>query len=426
MHTLTQSVHPLGVVSDVRFSLAGRGLDRVRMAHARAGNTHIGHHGVTETHGHTILSGTGRLLDDAQLARHIAIAEAYERYAGSFPTAELVRARASDLPGRVFDHSRLARCTTSEYAHPDNPFVPFDPAAQIRWRRGVDLYTNEPTWLPAVLTGYGIHAEPNERICFQISTGHAVHSDPVRALLSGLMEVIERDAIALTWLEKLPLPPVHHSAYSAHVRYLLEAGRRRFLTTHLFDATTDIGVPTVYVLQQSAHDRQGRNLVGASTGRSLAEAAEKALIEVFTIRQLLHSTAPDQVDATWNDIMDGARYMAQPQRGVAFEFLTDGLDQRLVIEPGPGLPEDPLTALRQILSRLRELNMAAYCADLTTAELRRVGLCAVAVIVPDLQPMSLHPRSQFRAHPRLAEACARMGYPALSEKEQNSWPQPFA
>jgi ribosomal protein S12 methylthiotransferase accessory factor len=64
--------------------------------------------------------------------------------------------------------------------------------------------------------------------------------------------------------------------------------------------------------------------------------------------------------------------------------------------------------------------------DRTTDELRRAGLTAVAAIIPDLQPMTLHPLARYLGHPRLYSAPLAMGYRSLREEEINPWPQPFA
>jgi ribosomal protein S12 methylthiotransferase accessory factor len=287
--------------------------------------------------------------------------------------------------------------------------------------------SGEPTWVPAVMACYGLHPEPAERFVFQISTGYAVHVEPERALLGGLLEVIERDAIAVTWLRRLRLPLLGPAGISPAVRELLAHGRRRFLNSVLFNATTDVGIPTVYALQQAPHDTEAANLVGAGTGRTLAHAAERALIEILNIRQLFHHGTPPVTDyARFSDIMDGARYMGVPERAEAFAFLTEDLANRPVSDRCLELPDDPRQALSLVLERLREIGAQAVCVDRTSAELRRVGLVALTVVVPRLQPMSLSPLAQFRAHPRLIEAPAAMGLPASPEQEQNPWPQPFA
>jgi ribosomal protein S12 methylthiotransferase accessory factor len=69
--------------------------------------------------------------------------------------------------------------------------------------------------------------------------------------------------------------------------------------------------------------------------------------------------------------------------------------------------------------------MCAIAVDRTPRELADVGLTAVNVVIPDLQPMSLRPLAQYRAHPRLYEAPVLMGYSSRSEEELNPWPQPF-
>ncbi|WP_155368215.1 YcaO-like family protein [Catellatospora vulcania] len=417
---LVSLVSPLGVVSGLRPLLPDRGLDRLSHVVASSGDSHTGHHGGSPQ------LGTGRGFD-AGLATTVAIAEAAERYVGSYPDADTVRATAAELPGAVLDLTGLPRCSDAEYAHPDCHLVPADPGTEIRWMRGTDLMSGEPTWVPAVMACYGLHPEPAERFVFQISTGYAVHVEPQRALLGGLMEVIERDAIAVTWLRRLRLPLLGPAGFSPAVRYLLDHGRRRFLDNVLFNATTDLGIPTVYVLQQAPHDAEAANLVGAATGRTLADAAEKALIEIANIRQLFpHGTAPVDGDTRFTDIMDGARYMAVAQRAEAFGFLTEDLAHRPTSDSCLELPADPHQATSVVLEQLRRLGAQAVCVDRTSAELRRVGLVALTVVVPRLQPMSLNPLAQFRAHPRLNEAPAAMGVPASPEQEQNPWPQPFA
>lgn len=417
---LASLVSPLGVVSGLRPLLADRGLNRLAHVVASSGDSHTDHRGGSPQ------LGTGRSFD-ARLATTIAIAEAAERYVGSYPEADTVRSTAAHLPGAAIDLARLPRCSETEYAHPDCKVVPPDPAAEIRWVRGTDLMTGEPTWVPAVMTCYGLHPEPAERFVFQISTGYAVHVEPERALLGGLLEVVERDTIAVTWLRRLRLPLLGPAGMSPAVRELLDHSRRRFLNSVLFNATTDVGVPTVYALQQAPHDTEAANLVGAGTGRTLAHAAERALIEILNIRQLFHHGKPPVNDyAQFGDIMDGARYMGVPERAEAFAFLIEDLANRPVSDRCLELPDDPRRALSLVLERLREIGAQAVCVDRTSAELRRVGLVALTVVIPRLQPMSLSPLAQFRAHPRLIEAPAAMGVPASPEQEQNPWPQPFA
>jgi ribosomal protein S12 methylthiotransferase accessory factor len=372
-------------------------------------------------------NATGRVLDDRELARLVAIAEAAERYTGLNLNADVVWATVADLPGPVMDMSRLPRCSAREYAHPGCRLAPFDERASIRWVKGVDLSSGAETWMPAVMACYGVHASPAERFWYQISTGFAVHTDSQKALVNAILEVIERDSIAIVWLQRLPLPPLAQRLLSEHCRYLLDWTARHFIDTYLFDATTDLGVPAVYSLEIAEHDRSARQVVGCGTGSTMAEAAERALLESLTLRPLYYSDEPLPTDVQeFTDLLHGARYMALPEQAHAFEFLLDGMAERQPSDGQPDLSEDPGEALRHLVGVLSANGMQAIAVDRTPRELADVGLTAVTVVIPDLQPMSLHPLAQFRAHPRLYAAPRKLGYRCLPEEELNPWPQPFS
>jgi len=366
------------------------------------------------------------LLDDDALARTVAVAEAAERYAGREHDIPVMRCAAADLEGPVIDLARLPRCSDREYADPGCPLTPFDPAAPIGWVYGTDLHTFERTWVPAVMACYG--ARPRsaaERFWYQISTGYAVHTDPVEAVLRAIMELIERDAIAILWLQQLSLPRVHDSLLTASSRYLLDWSARHFVETLIFDATSDLGVPTAYCLQVSEHDPLAAQSVSCATGRTITEAAEKALVDTVTVRSICYTDEPLVEDyRKFGSIFEGARFMARPERADAFSFLTDAPARWQ--DPPPPVPAGAVASLSWLLRALAQADMQVITVDRTTDELRRVGLTAVAAIIPDLQPMTLHPLARYLGHPRLFSAPAKLGYRSRPEEEINPWPQPFA
>jgi ribosomal protein S12 methylthiotransferase accessory factor len=118
--------------------------------------------------------------------------------------------------------------------------------------------------------------------------------------------------------------------------------------------------------------------------------------------------------------------MGLPTRAHAFDFLLDDSTPRTPRQPGDALPANPAAALAAIANRLEEAGMRAVAVDRTTEELAGVGLTAVCVVVPDLQPFSPHPLAQFTAHPRLYEVPRRLGWRVRTEKELNQWPNPLA
>jgi ribosomal protein S12 methylthiotransferase accessory factor len=415
---------PLGVVSLPRHLLSFRGLSRVHVQVASAGSGWPGR-GILD--GHESVSGCGRVLDDPELARTVAIAEAAERYAGANFHEVAVWNRIADLHEPTIDTSRLPRCSPREYAHPRCPLVPFDSRASIRWVKGVDLISSAETWVPAVMVCYGLEPTPPERFWYQISTGDAAHTDPQRALIGAILELIERDIIAILWLQRLPLPPVAPDILSDRCRYLLEWSEHHFLQTYLFDATTDLRVPTVYCLQVAEHDKVARQIVGCGTDITMTKAAEKALLEALMARPVFHNDEPMPTDfADFHTCMHGARYMARAEHAAAFDFLVGDGATRKPSDGCPDLPEDVDAALGHVLGLLSAKEMQVIAVDRTSRELADIGLTVVTVVIPDLQPMSLLPLAQFRGHSRLYAAPQAMGYRSLPEEDLNQWPQPFA
>jgi ribosomal protein S12 methylthiotransferase accessory factor len=421
-HPIESLVGPYGLVGRVYPPSTQRGLWRLQECVADLGSGLPGH---PPTPSHRVL-GAGRALDDLGLARTTAIAEAAERYSGHSLHGDPVWARVADLDGAVLDVTRIPRCSALEYAHPGCLAVPFDQSASIRWVKGTDLASAEKMWVPAVMACFGVReVVPGERFWYSISTGYAVHTDPAEALVRAICEVAERDIVAIGWLQRLPLPPLSPGVLTDGARYLVRWAEEHFVRAHVFDATTDLGVPTAYCLLIAEHDERVGQTVGCGCGRSMGAAAEKAVVEALAARSMLHRGEPGpQSYEQFTSIDDGARYMAAPDRATAFDFLT-GDAERAASAGTSALPDDPADALSHLIRMLAEAGMRAIAVDRTTRELAEAGLTAVAAVIPDLQPMTLHPLTQFRAHPRLYALPARMGYRCLGEEELNPWPQPF-
>jgi ribosomal protein S12 methylthiotransferase accessory factor len=373
------------------------------------------------------LDGAGTGLDPER-AEIVAVAESLERYANCVYDERQFRwATAGELGAEALDLDTLPRCSPAELADPECPVVLPDRTARMRWIRGLDLHTGKPAWVPASLVYIHFPSEDAERITNPISTGSATHPDPAVAVCSALCEVIERDAISLTWLHQLPLPRIELDEVGPHLRRFLDASADRDMTIQLFDATTDVGIPTVYGVSIAADHPRLRTVVSCATSLDPQTAAAKAICELVSVRIALHDDEPSTEDVgSFTDVSDGATYMCVPERASAFDFLLDSPARRRLSEMPVLTTGDPTADLRLVRDRLAARGMDAYVVDLTTDEALRVGMTVVRTIVPALQPLTFHHRARFLGHPRLYEAPVRMGYPARLEAELNAWPQPFA
>jgi ribosomal protein S12 methylthiotransferase accessory factor len=369
----------------------------------------------------------GNSFDDGQHARTVCLAEGAERYcSGARTRDDYPSLRAAELDGAVLDMTALPACSPTELADPACTVRPYDPDQPIRWAAGLDLRDGSRCWVPAVLANYRLADRgPNELFNYPISSGYAVHRDFRSAVVNAILEVIERDMVAVIWLQMLQLPRIDHAVLGPAAARAVDWADDNFLDIRLFDATSDLGVPTVYGVLIAPYDHSLRTWVSCSTSYSLASAADKVVREVLASRSpslAARSAAPESIDDI-ESVLDGAFYMAQPDRRHAFDFLTrpDAPVSSVVDD----LPSDAGALLELLRDRLADTGMQAVVVDQTTSELIEVGLRAVNVVIPQLQPMSLLPHTRFLAHPRLYELPAALGYPVHREQELNPWPQPF-
>jgi ribosomal protein S12 methylthiotransferase accessory factor len=376
------------------------------------------------------LSGTGVGLEDRESAPR-AFGEALERYCTAmFSDAQFTHAAASELAQDALDLDTIPCCDRSELDHPCCPLVAPDKKQPIRWVQGLSLLDGRSIFIPAVMAyldaGFITSAE---RFWLPITTGCAAHGTFERAVVSAILEVIERDAIAITWLQKLRLRRIHIDHCSGILQDYWSRYERssRDLEYLFLDATTDLGIPTIYGLQIARANHRLRTLVSCATALAPAEAVVAVMREMSAIRTAFRRIPA--IPASWDnfgDVFHGAIYMADAQRANAFDFLTES-DSEVRLSEMPKLSGvDDAHDLRGIVELLRARGLQAYAVDLSSDEALRCGMRVVRVIIPALQPLSFHYRARYLGTPRLYQLPARLGHPVYKGEQLNYWPQPFA
>lgn len=384
---------------------------------------------VTSDAGRNALDGAGSGLEPED-GRVRAVAEGLERYASCFyEERQFIWATAAELGTDALDLDTLPRVSETEAAHEHCPLRVPDKNLPIRWVRGMSLLDGRLVWIPAVMVYLHMPLlSPGERFWLPISTGCAAHTTVERALVSAICEVIERDAISLTWLQQFPLPKIELDIVPDWVQSYLERNQRAAALEHLFfDATTDLGVPTVYSLQLTPYNGQLAALVMCSTELDAATAIAKVIRESASSRIAMQG--PQSVPESWDDfcaVSHGAAFMGQPSQLGCYQFLIESPNRRRLSAMPDLSSGDAKRDLASLLQRFRDKNMDVYAVDLTTDEALRSGMRVVRAIVPQLQPLSFSHRARYLGHPRLYSAPLAMGYMSRKEADLNPWPQPFA
>lgn len=348
----------------------------------------------------------GGLDTDPVAARRAAVGEAIERYSAcSIPRSRLRFARAAELGGDVVGPAWLR--------------APGDVA--VTWVPGTRLSAvgcGAPAWVAASRV-YLQHVHDPAPVVAATSTGLASHPDPWQALHAGLLEVIERDAVMMTWLTRAPATPLRtplrwRTDRGAHIRF--DRAIERYF---LFRLASPVDVPVVFALALGGQGQPGL-AVGAAASLDLARACRSALIEAAqTLRwaatMLASGRGVVQDPAAFEDFDDHVAYYLDPSRRGAVDFLLESDLPPMDVELDTARPQlDPEDTARTVLRHLSAAGLASYAVDVTAPDVRSAGVWVVRALVPDLYPLLLGAATRRPAHPRLA-----------AEVPVNADPHPF-
>jgi ribosomal protein S12 methylthiotransferase accessory factor len=384
--------------------------------------------------GRVLGSGSGR---DREQALAAALGEAVERYSAACapPPGRLVVGSAVEVGGEAVAPARFSLFSCAQYDALEFPFRPFTETTPIVWTRGFALPGGEPALLPAQLVylsdAYG--PEP-VRIGPSTSNGLACHATVPEAVLSGVLEVVERDAFMIVWANRLSLPLLSWDRDEE-----LLAFEARYLTpTALRYAAVDLsafwGVPTALGVVRSEEAVTAALGVGARSAVTVKEAVWKALDEACRVHawasDLLVRHRDREFAADFSEVRDfddHVHYYADQARAEAADFLDASEESRDVaeVEPLPG--ESVLERIEAITDRLHARGTSAYAIDVTPPDVSAAGVAVAKVVVPELCPLDADHRFRFLGGRRLYEAASELGLSsaALEPAELNPYPHPF-
>ncbi len=272
------------------------------------------------------------------------------------------------------------------------------PADQpVDWIPVQRLADGAACWYPADLCLR--RAVPDFVPPLKLSTGCAAGETRQAAMRHALLELIERDAVALWWRGGRRgqgiVPDSRPGRAAAALLARLRSGRdgRR---TVLLDITTDLGVPVVAAFSTRAGGYGFALGMGARA--TLAEAAEAAIFEMCQSELSLHVIAAKRAQSgqaalNESDLRQDARAALLDPRACLLLRPSDA-----AATAPEALAGDPVQTITQ---RLAERGIIVYTLDLTRP---RFGVPVIRVIAPGLQykPCDI-------IGPRLARAIAETG-----------------
>ena len=386
---------------------------------------------------HGTIWGTGVAADRAR-AMTKAIGEAIERYCGAnfcpdeFPVATY---ESADYP--CVEPNEFALFSTEQYREPGFPYIPFDRHTPIRWVSGLDLYTGEQLHLPAsmVFLGYACNQTVGEQsIAPQISTGLACHTSPIAAALSAICEVIERDALTITWQAILTRRQIDLNTLSARNASLVKRLRRPDASITLLHLNMDHDIPAILSLMRSRAREAPALMVAAAANLDPELAVQKSLEELAQSCSFSHRIKmawPDfNPGRDWEHVVDPESHAAVyfDQRRARFaDFLVD-TDEKMAFSDIDDLSTgNSADDLRIIVEKVQAVGHRVLVADVTTEDIRSLGLWVLRAIVPGFHPLFIGHRFRALGGTRLWTVPQKLGYTGITfETGDNPYPNPFA
>lgn len=294
-----------------------------------------------------------------------ALGEAMERYAAAIYREDTFETATVD--------SVESGVPPSAFVRPDDAT---DPSADdaIEWLPGTTLSTDESVKLPAEFV---VFPPPEERFAPAITTGLGLGNSPTEALLSGLYEVIERDAMMLSWYSTYD--PVGIAGTGAEIEALTRRCRSEGLTTQLVLLTQDIDVPVVAATV--TRDEWPRFAAGTSAALDPNAAGRAALAEAVQNWMELRSLGQADAAEAGRGV---ARYADRPGE------VTDFFDPDTTVDAaavGPDTVPSGEDELDAVCDRVADVDLTPYATRLTTRDVDTLGFEVTRVLIPDAQPL---------------------------------------
>ena len=312
-------------------------------------------------------AGKGTTLQDA---KNGAYCEALERYSGVFRKEDAaINASYKELGDAAihpysclnFSEKQYKSREKSNRATSDQDWIPvrFDETQKIDWTSIWSLTNQNKKYIPTAYCFYGYPQSLETKFCLADSNGNAAGTTIEDAILSGFMELIERDSIALWWYNSLRRPGVNLDSFDLpYIKALEKYYRKLNRNFWVLDITNDFSIPACAAISS---DPKNEIIMGFGANFDPSKALIHALTEM---NQFL-----------------------PPRNFEDVQWKSPNLD---FLKPNPKLPVKNLEDFKNFkkanvevcVKLAKDRSMETFVLNQTRSD---VGLSVVKVIVPGLR-----------------------------------------
>lgn len=318
------------------------------------------------------------------------LAESVERYNSTFFDHPHIFSKYENVPHKTFRPEELLLCSDAQYENRDlinssvgtfNQIPKKYCDSEIRWTKLHSLEGKESAYFP---TSYCFLNYPHNNeieLCPGDTNGCASGNTIEEAIVYAILELIERDAVAIWWYNKIQRAGLRvESISSPSLHGLIDVHRKQNKIFHLIDITSDFKIPTFLAISA---DQDGNHVhFGSSSHFDPIVAMTRAVHELN--QMMVHTT------------LDGSflRGNTHPTQKEFAKWLTEeNLKDHPHLNPhtkSDFIPEnytkvdscDFLGAINDFNSMFRAKGLCPYWLNLSQVNIR---FFTVKVIVPGLR-----------------------------------------
>lgn len=309
---------------------------------------------------------------DADLAELKSVCEALERFCGAnYAGKDKIRSALSRLSNHAVDPVACLGYSDHQYSTPGFPLRRIQPGTEQTWVSSKELGTGRHLYIHADLVAMSprsLHARAS-------SIGMAIHREEHAAIEAALLELIERDHLAIAFWHGAPLPRIRPANASPEVQRHLDAMYEAGYEVACLHMNFGLGVHVVLWLafRESAAPYL---LKGAAAHFEFGTAKAKAFDEL--LRSFLHyKDRPFPLVGNAKGAMKNLMHYQRPDVKDRLGFLL-GDFQALPSEEAIQQNQD------QLVQHMSRRGFQVLAIDMTHELVARSGLRCVRVIVPGL------------------------------------------
>lgn len=158
---------------------------------------------------------------------------------------------------------------------------PFDESENIAWTKVWSLTHEQFRYVPSSYCYYGFDGA-GSKYCKADSNGLASGNNIEEAIIYGLLELVERDAVSIWWYNRLQYPEVDldsfNDPYFRSVKHFLRGLDRELW---VLDLTNDLDIPTFVAVSPKSGSQTQDILLGFGAHFDAHTAITRSILEVF-------------------------------------------------------------------------------------------------------------------------------------------------